>query len=308
MTSPTKALFPLWRGEDAFAPQLDALEAAMLADYPGLATAINHTPFALFEAAQSVQPPMLGYSRVTPSLRTIAEIVPESLRSPWLCMLLVWHLRQFPYRFPATGLDQEFTEHYTDCYNRIIDQIRADPGFAVLGNDSFMKDLGLARLSIIPAVAQLLYPHAGLSLKPVVRGGPRLWSYVWGRCGGRAPMIEIHTHGPMASTYFNASGWEETYRLTALVMQSMPAARALVGLSWFYDPQLSTVSPRLNYLRTSPLAQGGRLIRIGTFPDTIVNATSTSKSRRELYEAGEYTPVAHALVWSRKDMVRSYGA
>ncbi len=302
------ALFPSWRGEEPFASKLDAVEAALIADHRGLAAVINDVPFALFEAAQTAQPPMIGYSRVLPPLRAIGEAVPDPLRSPWLCALLVWHMRQFAVRFPATGLDPEFVGHFADCYNRIIDQISADPGFATLGADSFMKDLGLARLSIIPAVAQLLYPHGGLSLAPVMRGGPGLWSYVWGRCGGRAPMVEIHTHGPMAAAYFNPQGWEECYRLTALAMRALPTARAMLGVSWFYDPQLGEISPRLDYLRRSPLEQGARLIPIGTFPDTIVNAIATSNSRRDLYEAGQYSPVAHALVWSRKDLMKSYGA
>lgn len=81
----------------------------------------------------------------------------------------------------------------------------------------------------------------------------------------------------------------------------------MMGVSWFYDPQLDEVSPRLKYLRDVPLAGGARLVPVGASPASVALATATSVTRRDLYALGKYTPISNALVWSRRDMLKTHG-
>jgi hypothetical protein len=68
---------------------------------------------------------------------------------------MLWHIERFDQVFAASGLPDEFALHYADSFNRILDQIEKDPGFADLGKDSFLKDLWLTRVVMIPTFAQV---------------------------------------------------------------------------------------------------------------------------------------------------------
>ncbi len=74
--------------------------------------------------------------------------------------------------------------------------------------------------------------------------------------------------------------------------------------SWFYDPSLAKISPRLAYLHTEPCKYGARLFKLGTSQDAIRLALLKSATRRQLYEDGKYTPTQYAILWLRKHMLR----
>jgi hypothetical protein len=103
---------------------------------------------------------------------------------------------------------------------------------------------------------------------------------------------------------FNETGWETTYRNVASLLRRHTDVVGVVGYSWFYDPELESISPRLAYLRRGPLAAGARFLRGHTTRFDIDNAIAKSRTRRRLYRAGEYTPVAYRMVWLRSDILR----
>jgi hypothetical protein len=290
----TKDLFPSWRGNLPWEGRAAALAAAYR----------DHAAYASLDDHIRRQPGD-GY-HVAPTLAASLDGLDAGARRQLLYGLLVWQMRQFPARFAVSGLAGEFTAHYGDCFHRIMDGIEAGSLPADLRIDAFVKDLALTRLVLVPAIAQLIYPHGRVLLKPLLRWGPSGWVYVYGRCGGRHRFLEIHTHDPMAGEFFNAPGWEETYRLAALLLRTFKRHRGLVGYSWFYDPALEQLSPRLNYLRHSPISQGARLMPMDVDEDSARLATATSATRREAYIGGRYIPRRHGLVWSRADIVQHY--
>ena len=290
----TTELFASWRGNLAWGDR-----AAGLAEiFPELPS---------YDALEERLRMEIGHGyHPAPAVAAALDDLTDDERQAFLYGFLLWQMGNFPERFAASRLPQEFALHYADCFHRVMDGIE-DRSFPYdLRLDLVHKDLALTRLALIPAVAQLLYPHAGVPMKPLLTWGPGAWRYVWGRCGGRSPMVEIHTHDPMAGAYFNAAGWEETYRLTALLMRGSGELRGLIGFSWFYDPQLEELSPRLGYLRHSPVSQGARLVPMDADGDSARLATATSPSRRAAYEAGAYRPRRHGLIWSRADMLKHY--
>jgi hypothetical protein len=290
----TSDIFPAWRGNLPW----DERVAALAGHYPEQPSHAELDQRMRIETGH-------GY-HLAPAVAASLDSLPADERQKHLYAFLLWQMRRFPERFATSGLPDEFALHYADCFHRILDGIeRRDFPFD-LRADLFEKDLALTRLVLIPAIAQLLYCHAGVPLRPLLRWGPKGWLYVLGRCGGRSPFVEIHTHDPMAGDYFNAAGWEETYRLTALLMRSFTDLRGLVAFSWFYDPQLEELSPRLGYLRHSPMSQGARLMPMDADPDSARLATATSPSRRAAYEAGTYRPRRHGLIWSRADLLDHY--
>jgi hypothetical protein len=304
-TVPADSLFPTWRGREPFDPRLQAVGDALHHAHPGLAEAATPAAFAAFEAPWRSRG-VVRYTDVPPEAERLIGALPQALRAPWLCALMLSHMARFDEAFAARGHHPEFALHYTDAFNRILDQI-ADPSFADLASDSFLKDLWLTRLVMVPAFAQVWWPCSGLSARPVLSAGPAAAAHVFLRCGGRKPFLEGHTHDPVARAYWNEAGWGEALRLAALALPAFPAARGAFGTAWFYDPAILEVSPRISFAQDLQIGRGALRIRIGSNDAAIANATATSASRRNLYRDGKYVPADYAIIWSRKDLLRAYG-
>jgi hypothetical protein len=305
---PAEALFPTWRGFEPFEDRLHVVTEGLYAAYPGLSDAVAALPFERFEAADRLAGAVREYNKVPEAAASLVAALPETLRAPWLCALVAWHIGRFGPAFAATRLDDEFALHYADAFQRILDQIEADPGFADLASDSFLKDLWLVRLVMIPAFAQVWWPHSGLSAKTVLRAGPAAAAHVFLRCGGRRPFLEGHTHDPVARAYWNEAGWREALRLAALALPALPHARGVFGTAWFYDPAILEVTPRLSFAQDLQVGSGAHRIRIGSNAEAVKNATATSSDRRSRYQEGSYLPTDYALIWSRRDLIAAYGA
>jgi hypothetical protein len=306
---PAETLFPTWRGREPWHERIRPARAALHAAHPGLDLAISALPFDIFEAAAySQHEPVFKYNDVPAEALALFERVPEPLRAAWLCALLLWRMDRFDATFAAHGLAPEFALHYGDTFTRLIDQIGKDPSFADLGKDSFLKELWLARVVMIPAFAQVWWPHSGLSARDVLRGGPGAALHVFGRCGGRRPFLEGHTHDPVARAYWNEAGWREALRLAALALPALPQVRGAFGTAWFYDPAIRQVSPRIAFAQDLQVGRGGYRLKIGSNEAAIANALATSAERRNRYKDGSYLPTDYAIIWSRRDLISAYGA
>ena len=159
---------------------------------------------------------------------------------------------------------------------------------------------------MIPAFAQVWWPHSGIAAKDVLRAGPAAAAHVFLRCGGRRPFMEGHTHDPMARAYWNEKGWGEALRLAALALPALPKLRGVFGTAWFYDPAIREISPRIAFAQD--LQAGAFRMKVGTNEAAIANATATSAERRNRMKDGSYVPTDYALVWSRRDLIAAYGA
>ena len=82
--------------------------------------------------------------------------------------------------------------------------------------------------------------------------------------------------------------------------------KGFCGASWFYDPQLENISPRLVYLAADPIAGGAERFHLGE--DHTGSALSKSNTRVKFYDQGKYLPQSYLLVWYRKSMISRIGA
>lgn len=304
---PADLLFPSWRGREAYKPRLEAVAEGLVHACPALREATAALPFERFESASLPKADVHKYTDVPTEAASLLMGLPEPVRAPWLCALLLWHMRRFEQVFATTGLDPEFALHYADAFHRILSQIEADPGFADLSKDSFLKDLWIARVVMIPAFAQVWWPHSGLSAKAALSAGPAAAAYVFLRCGGRRPFMEGHTHDPMAKAYWNEQGWREALRLAALALPAKPQVRGAFGTAWFYDPEIKRISPRIAFAQDLQVGGGAFRLKVGSNEAAIANATATSSERRRRYQEGTYLPADYAIIWSRRDLESAYG-
>jgi hypothetical protein len=303
---PAETLFAMWRGRQDFRPRAAEVEAGLHARFPGLAQSVADTPFDRLIAAEGPRAAVFRYNRLSDAALAVVEGIAPDLRAAWLCALCLHHIGGFDAVFAESGLPGEFALHYTDAYLRICDQIDTDPGFADARSDAFLKDLWLTRVVMIPAFAQLWWPHAGIAAGPLLRAGPGGLRVLLG-CGGRAPMLEGHTHDPVAKDYWNEPGWAEALRLAALALPALPRAKGVFGSAWFYDPAILALSPRVAFAQTLQFGRGAWRVKVGSNPDAIANATATSPTRRAAMEQGDYLPTDWMMIWSRENLLRAYG-
>lgn len=249
------------------------------------------------DRALAAQDPWRGYGYWGPEAARIAADAPPA----WFAGFLLWNIERFDGRFAALGLDPEFRLHFNDAFHRILPQID-DPAYPRPGNDVFMKDLGLVRGTLIPALGRLLYPYTGLSMAHLIEN-PDAAPFVYLRCGGRSPYFGLHLHTPMTRAYFNPAGWRECHRLAALALEAFPHVRGVMAASWFYDPAAMRISPHLRYLVETPLQNGARLLRLHATPATKRDALAASERRRRANDQGLYHPRSYAMLWRRADLL-----
>lgn len=121
--------------------------------------------------------------------------------------------------------------------------------------------------------------------------------------GPHHPWLQIHTDSRRLED-FHPEGWDQCYYRVADLLRLHPEYAGMVGQSWFYDPAIKVISPRLAYLQDRPMENGAVRIRLGAGPDDIERATRTSSTRRALHEAGLYQPRCWAIYWPRGALLR----
>ena len=80
-----------------------------------------------------------------------------------------------------------------------------------------------------------------------------------------------------------------------------PEIRGMWGGSWFYDPALERISPRLEYLRSVPQDNGAYVF----YSNIDINGGALSKSdtRKQAYEDGKYLPKSYSVIWPRRHLL-----
>lgn len=190
-------------------------------------------------------------------------------------------------------------------FERVVSMEDFEGEWLTLDNDLYQKDLGLVTLRLYASGAQLIDYSCGISRSIIAREG--LWKaprnlYYFLRVGGFKPFFQIHTHKSDLSK-FDESGWEACYHGCAALYETHPDALGMFGASWFYDPVLEDISPRLSYLRRTPSDGGAEIFFYQEGGDAIGNALSTSSTRRNLYDQGSYMPKSYFLVWGKNEQM-----
>jgi hypothetical protein len=121
------------------------------------------------------------------------------------------------------------------------------------------------------------------------------------KMNGSKPTYEIHTHSANLND-FNPAGWNRCYVRIGQLLKLNPEIKGMQGSSWFYDPALAQISPRLAYLREVPCENGAHVFFVRN-EGKGSNALAKSKSRGDLYDQGKYTPKAYLLVWPRQKLI-----
>lgn len=168
--------------------------------------------------------------------------------------------------------------------------------------DIFWKELAIARLQFSPIHAGVVELYSGFGVRQglsldalnTVRFCCFLYRF------GRKPYYQIHTHTPILSN-FSSDGWATSYCQVAEMLKVNPNIKGVIRGSWFFDPEIKKISPRLSYLQDLPLQNGAQTFCVGK--DETKSAIAKSKSRLKLYNEGKYIPMNYLLVWPREAII-----
>jgi hypothetical protein len=193
---------------------------------------------------------------------------------------------------------------YHKTISRLLITCENEDGWSKQIDDYYFKDLAMAQRLMFPAGAQVVQSSSGFGFKQGLNGG--LFSslrFLWLtlRQGGCKGYYQIYTHTPELSE-FNPQGWNDCYLRLAQMLEFNPQIKGIFGCSWFYDPQLKDISPRLMYLQDVPLQNGASSFCIGD--DKTGNAIYSSNTRRRLHDQGKYTPKSYLQVWPRGALIK----
>lgn len=304
-------------GPDDPAPspaRIDAARARLLAHGGAAADIVREWPVASFLAAFDGHDPYLGYGYLpAPVLDQWQRVIGrhgEDSGSAYLALILLDLIETFPGRVACSGLTAPFLPEFHGQLNRILTAIETmDDQLLSLDSDLFLKDLGLCRMILIPCVTHLIYRHAGVPRRLVLSqrlpGMIRALWFLGTRTGGARPFLENHVHLSMRAE-FTEDGRKRCYRLVAELLRLWPEARGLVGSSWYYDPVIPRISPRIGYLRLGPERAGALFLENGGGA-AARGALSRSPTRRRLHDEGRYEPRNYFMIWARRDIIRHHG-
>ncbi|MFT3759456.1 hypothetical protein [Thauera sp.] len=293
-------------------------EAKLLDAHPELLQLERDFPLDALISIFDTVDPFVGYGYVPGRIFEIALNIrkqsSERTLAAYLNLLVLRLIESFEPRFEMSGLSALFRPEFEKNLRRITSSIEDEEirARASLSSDVFMKDLGIARQILIPCASHLVYRHSGIPRRVLIaqkgmRGRCQLLKTLCFDTRAFRPYLENHVHLPMLDE-FNAEGRERCFRLVAELLRCWPDSNGLIGTSWYYDPAVGAISPRLAYLHDVPAAGGACFLDMGESENARLGALERSSTRRDFAERGAYSPKNFMMIWSRRRVLEHYGA
>ncbi len=237
--------------------------------------------------------------------KALGEDATDAMRR---ALVATWAL-ELPGRAKQAALPGEVMELYPYWLDKMAEFLTAAAeADAPYGRDHWAKDVRMALVLSVPgARTQTIDLSSPVGPGQIVKNGRD--GYGWGQLiqyvraqGWKRPWLEVHTEARQLED-FNEAGWDRAWATAAAICKTRPELGGMIGSSWFYDPPLETISPRLAYLRLNPLKGGAFIIHQGPGEIHTERAATSSPTRKALIDSGEYLPRSWLVVWPRATLV-----
>jgi hypothetical protein len=284
--------------------EIDSANGSLLKDFP------VETYLDLLER----YPASAGYQYVSPEVKSYTEHILKQSHPDTLELYHQLALVELISRGPVEKQDlpDAIKQLYLKNHVRILDSIASRSegrGFYLYPNDKFFKDLAICTGKMIPIGARKLVTSAltpGFVFRQGLAqfiGGLRFMLFELG--GIRPRLYQMHTdsHDPDAMAEFNPDGWVRSYLNVAELLKSRTEVKGIYGTSWFYDPKIEEISPKLSFVRKTITDNGGMVFYIGPSEQATRDALNRSPTRNKLYNEGKYVPTNYLIIWSRRRLI-----
>jgi hypothetical protein len=180
-----------------------------------------------------------------------------------------------------------------------------DYGWFDAGSASFTGMCKLATFRRFPA-GQFDWEVSGVSRRDVLGVGlrklPATLAFIAFRMRGLEPVFFSHLNPRRANRSLLEVEANRSYYRMAQAMALQPEIKGFAACSWFRSPATHRVSPRLAWLSTLFLENGGMVVESRP-EDPRKGALARSPTRQRLYEAGEFRPTRGLVLWPRDAML-----
>jgi hypothetical protein len=282
-------------------------------------TALNKGLLYTFPIARYIEsieeyPKISNYGYVSQDVKDLCNGIVKASNKQMLDLyhqlVLVNLILKAQHKIRKMTLPEDMKTLYDSNFGRIMKEIesRDYTGSYAYTHDKFLKDLAVSSLRMIPAGAQKIH-LSGISRRFLLKKGVSQFVngiiYMVFELGGFYPLYEMHSEirDPELKAEFNEDGWVKFYMRVADLLKMQPDVKGVFSCSWYFDPELERISPRLVYLRRIVTDNGGKLFYLGSNSESIEDATLKSPTRRRAYEENKYVPTAYLLIWSRKKLI-----
>lgn len=220
-------------------------------------------------------------------------------------LVAIWAL-EMPVRVPAADMPPAVMALYPEWIQRLADFLTAAPD--PYDRDFWAKDVRIALVLSVPgARTQMIDLSSPMGPGQILRHAREGWGWsvipAYAAAQAWKPWLEVHTESRELGD-FNEAGWDRAWATAAEILKRRPDMAGMLGSSWFYDPPLERISPRLAYLRVNPLKHGAFLVHQGPGDIHTQRAATSSPTRAALIEKGEYTARSWIVAWPRAALIR----
>lgn len=237
-----------------------------------------------------------------------AALGPDATDAMRRALVATWVL-EMDERVVAADLPVEVTELYPFWLDKLAAFLtEAADADTAYDRDHYAKDVRFSLVLSVPgARTQTIDLSSPMGPGQVVRNGRdgygwrQLVAYVKAQ-GWKRAWLEVHTESRHIED-FNEAGWDRAWATAAAICVKRPELAGMIGSSWFYDPPLESISPRLAYLRLNPLNGGAFIVHQGPGQVHSDRCGATSPTRRAMIESGEYLPRCWQVAWPRTALI-----
>jgi hypothetical protein len=289
-------------------------EKAIELNLSGNGSVLENFPVENYISLIDRYPEIFDYKDVSPEAKDycnqILERTDRNVLQLYHKLVILRFIKKSLQKLEHENLPQEVINLYHRHYKKIVaDTFACSDDFYELSNDKFCKDFAISRMKMIPAGAVLI-ERARLPKKFLFRSGIKQFVegafFIASELKGLGPLYQSHLdtrEGSISLAEFNPGGWIRSYLRIADILRANPEIKGNFGITWFNDPKMKEISPKLSYIREISVTNGGKIFYYGSSKAVIRDALSKSATRRRLYQEGSYVPRSFIRIWSRSKLI-----
>ncbi len=260
---------------------------------------------ALLVLKASRNTPALMRELPTPCTRFLRTLRESRLEAQVLRWMVLHQAASLPSTIETSGLSNipAVESRYASHLKTVIDGDFDYSGEAEI----FIKDLRFSLALSIPAGAWWVDIRSRMAARLGTWFALRHPFSAIRRGAVNAPCLRLYVE-PRRLEDFNERSLIDAFQVCHDLLQMDSSLAGLTVKAWFVDPQVKSVSPRLAYLHDFAAARGASFVRGKASSKDIERATMKSKTRRDLYNSGHYSPTPYSLFWERSSVLRNLEA